>query len=299
MAQPQRAQTGVCAEASLHGLLLLLNVTSEQPDKVRRRLAEFPEFAERFEARFSEALLSTVLAIGEPYWDVLSPDSRPDGLKALPEFSKSEHSLPITPFDLAIVIRSDRFDANYAAGLELLQWLGDLVELAEEYAPFRFLDGRDLFGFKYTNEHVAGPRRRELALINAEQDPEFAGGSFLWVQLSKLARPKFQQLTVAEQEKIMGRERANARLMKTAKATHAEKTDGELWRLHMPFGSLQRPHELSLLFAADIEMLDRWMRKRFEADEEGATDPLLEFIQLEHCSAYFVPALSWWSQLAD
>lgn len=299
MAQPLRAQSGVCAEASLHGLLLLLNVTSEQPDKVRRRLAEFPAHVERFEARFSEALLSMVLAVGEPYWDVLSSDSRPDGLKALPEFSKSEHSLPVTPFDLAIIIRSDRYDANYAAGLELLHWLGDLVELAEEYTPFRYLDGRDLFGFKYANEHVTGPRRRELALIGAEQDPEFAGGSFLWLQLSKLARQKFQQLTVAEQEKIMGRERANAQLMKTAKATHAEKTDSELWRLHMPFGSLQRPHELSLLFAADPAMLDRWMRNRFEADEDGATDPLLDFVQLEHCSAYFVPALNWWSHLDD
>jgi|SRR5690554_163987 len=297
MAQPIRPQTGVCAEASLHGLVLLLHVTSEQPEKVRRRLAEFADYAHKFEERFSESLLSIVLAVGEPYWDVLSPDSRPDGLKTIPEFSKSEHSLPITPFDLAIVIRSDRFDANYAAGLELLNWLGDLVELAEEYTPFRYLDGRDLFGFKYTNEHMGGPHRRELALVSAEQDPEFAGGSFLWLQLSKLALQKFQRLSTAEQEKVMGRERANARLLKTAKATHAEKTQDELWRLHMPYGSLQRPHELSLLFAGQVDLLDQWLRKRLEQGEDGESDPLLDYVLIEHCSAYFVPALNWWRQL--
>ncbi|RUO23578.1 peroxidase [Aliidiomarina iranensis] len=298
MGQIIRAQSGVCAEASLHGLVLLLHVVSEDVAKIRHKLARYPEQVGSLEDRFSESMLSVVLAIGEPYWDVLSPDERPDALKSIPDYARSEHPLPITPYDIAIVIRSDRVDANYLAGLHLVQWLGDLVTLAEQNQPFRCLDGRDLFGFKYTNESIAGAMRRQRALITEENDPTFAGGSHFWLLQSKLDVQRFHLLTQAEQERIMGREKVSGRRLKTTQsATHADKTAGDIWRLHMPYGSLLRPQEVSLLFSNQVNLLDLWIRNRFLADDDGQSDPLLEYVHVEHASAYFIPALNWFNRL--
>ncbi|RUO37479.1 hypothetical protein CWE13_05840 [Aliidiomarina shirensis] len=298
MGQLIRSQSGICAEASLHGLVMLLHVTSEDVAAVRRKLASFGEQSSQLEDRFSESMLSIVLAIGEPYWDVISPDARPDALKTIPDYIRSEHPLPVTPFDMAIVVRSDRADANYLTGLQLLHWLGDLVTLAEQTTPFRCLDGRDLFGFKYTNETLAGAMRRKLALISEEQDPEFSGGSYFWLLQSQLDVRRFNKLTQAEQERIMGREKTSGRRMKTTNgATHASKTEGDIWRLHMPYGALQRPQEVSFLFSNQVSLLDQWIRNRFIAGEDGLSDPLLDYVNIEHSSAYFVPALNWFNSL--
>ena len=298
MGQLIRAQAGVCAEASLHALVMLMHVTSEDVRKIRQKLAQFPMQSTQLADRFSEALLTITLGVGEPYWDVLAPQSRPQGLKNIPDYVCSEHPLPVTPFDLVMVIRSDRADANYLAGLQLLHWLDDVVVLAEQHAPFRCLDGRDLFGFKYMNEQMAGPTRRERTLISAAHDPEFAGGSFFWLFFSKQDVQRFSALTQAEQERIMGRDKLSGRIIKSNKEpSHADKTAGDLWRLHMPFGGLQRPQEMSLLFANQADVLDSWIRNRFMIDEKGLADPLLEFENVEHASAYFAPPLQWLDQL--
>lgn len=298
MAHVVKAQPGICAEPSLHALVVLLHITSEDVRKVRQTLALFPQHSEQLANRFSEALLTCTLGVGEPYWDVLSPNSRPEGLKNIPDYIRSEHPLPVTPFDLVLVIRSDRMDANYLAGLQLVHWLNGVAEVAEQHRPFRCLDGRDLFGFRYMNEQIPGPIRRERSLISAEHDPDFAGGSFFWLLLSRLAVQRFGELTVAEQERIVGRDKVSGKPIQSLKqVSHTSKTAGDLWRLHMPFGDLKRSQEFSLLFSNQVAVLDEWIRQRFTASDEQPADPRLHYENIEHASAYFAPPLQWFQQL--
>ena len=62
---------------------------------------------------------------------------------------------------------------------KVCQLLSDSVELVEQVRAFRFLDGRDLTGFVDGTENPQGHHRRRVALVNEEQDAEFAAGSYL------------------------------------------------------------------------------------------------------------------------
>lgn len=286
----QRPQSGVFAEPSLHGLFLFFHIDSDDVSQVRQALAELPERYHHWQDYFSEAQLSIAVGIGAAYWDVVSPNNRPDGLRGVPDFSRSEHPFPTTPFDVVLVICSDRMDANHATAQALISHLADIALLAEERHTYRHLDGRDRFGFKVHPQPIHALQRRERALIRSDDDPEFADGSFLWIQQALTEMNRFSRLTRTEQERIMGYERLQGRRLQTAKNSFASREHGDVWCQRMPTVTVRHPAEMMFSFSRRMGALQDWMAARFLPDAEGATDPLLEYLQVEHNSVYFVPS---------
>ncbi|TRW50368.1 Dyp-type peroxidase [Aliidiomarina halalkaliphila] len=299
MAVLHRPQSGIYAEPSLHGLFVFMHIDSDDVAGVRACLASLPEHIKHWQGYFSEALLSVVVGIGEAYWDVLSPDSRPDGLHGVPDFTRSEHPCPATPYDFVLIVRSDRVDANYATARALQEVLTGVAVLAQETVSFRYLDGRDWLGFKVNPDMPHGGQRRELALVRSDDDPEFEDGSFLWIQQSRAEVARFSRLTNAEQERLMGRERSSGQRLKTAKQSHAEKNLGEVWSQRMLLTNLRHQGEIAFSFARSMNALQDWMTRRFLPDADGLCDPLLDYQQVEHNSVYFVPSERWLQGLTD
>ena len=64
---------------------------------------------------------------------------------------------------------------------QLLDVIGDAARVVDETVGFRYFDARDLLGFVDGTANPTGPELPEAALIG-DEDPEFAGGSYVVVQ---------------------------------------------------------------------------------------------------------------------
>jgi porphyrinogen peroxidase len=199
-----REQFGICAEANLHGFMFLINALDGHQGTLRVQLARLHSLIQRLSDQFSESNLSAVIAIGAGYWDTLYPASRPRDLQTFPPLIVDDLDMPASPYDLFLQIRSDRYDVLHLAAQQCLQLLQPYVEIQEQVHAFRYMDGRDLTGFIDQPRAPKGKRKRELALVAEEVEPEFSGGSYLHFQRYRLDLNRWQQLTQSQQEMIMG-----------------------------------------------------------------------------------------------
>ncbi|RUO62517.1 Dyp-type peroxidase [Pseudidiomarina insulisalsae] len=297
-----QAQKGIYAEPNLHGLTLLLNVMTDDVDNMRRKLARIPTLLEELDERFSEALLSGYIAIGSDYWDIIYPDERPPQLGHFPDLRDADRQAPREPVDLLLTVRSDRFDVNYHSARAILEWFGHDVELTDQIPTFRFMDGRDLTGFIDAPENPRGIRRRQLALIQADDDPVFAGGSYLFVQKFRHDLRRWEQLTQEMQEFVIGRKKLTGERISEAvlqMVTHTQKArmqdDQEqpiqMLRQNMPWGDMREQGLLAMYFSAQPRDVVHWLKRRYYADEQGDYDPLLDYTEAVSNAAYFVPSV--------
>jgi len=198
-----REQFGICAEPSLHGYYLLFNALEDKNAFVRQALSRLPALFDDYADRFSEANLTGVIAIGSNYWDELCPEARPEFLAPFPAMSCEDRFAPGGAFDLYIEIRSDRADVNHIVSDKVCQLLADSVELVEQVRGFRYLDGRDLTGFVDGTENPKGFHRRDVALVNQQDD--FASGSYLHIQRYRHNLTLWNTLAQQDQEDVFGR----------------------------------------------------------------------------------------------
>ncbi|MDT7526091.1 Dyp-type peroxidase [Pseudidiomarina sp. GXY010] len=300
-----QAQSGVYAEPNLHGITLLLNVMTDEVETVRRKLARVPMLLEGLDARFSEAMLNGMVAIGSDYWDILYSHVRPLQLTGFPEVSDGDRQAPRESFDLLLNIRSDRFDVNFQAARTLLEWLGHDVELVEQITTFRFMDGRDLLGFIEAPDNPRGLRRRQVALV--QDDPVFAAGSYIYLQKFRHDLRRWEQLSTDMQEHVMGRkkvtgERISEALLsqvshsRAARLLDANEQPLELLRQNMPWGNLREQGLLGLYCTGQPSHLHTWLKQRYLADSQGDYDPLLDYIEAISNSAYFAPSVDFLQQ---
>lgn len=303
-----REQLGICAEANLHGSYLLLNALEGQEAILRQKLARLPVLFSRLAEHFSESMLSGVIAVGSNYWDSLYPGLRPEGLAPFPSLEFDGQSLAALPADFFIQIRSDRLDVNYITLQQVFQLLRPNVELLEQIACFRYLDGRDLTGFSDSNFQLRGSARRQTALL-PDSSP-FAGGSFVHVQRFYHDLPHWLQLSTEQQEDIMGigkidgrwlpaeRLLANSHMMMMHQGV-PEQRPPALFQ-NMPFGRINRQGVLVTAYAAASDSFAHILRHRLGlAENSHGYDLLLDYIQPDLGAAFFAPSVSFLEQAAQ
>lgn len=304
-----REQLGICAEANLHGMIMLINALEGHQAAIRLQLARLPALVQRLSDQFSESNLSAVIAIGVGYWDTLYVNQRPKDLQPLSALTVDDIDMPALPFDLLLQIRADRYDVLHLAAQQCFQLLNQHVELAEQIHAFRYMDGRDLTGFIDQPDAPKGRRKRELALIPEQQDPIFAGGSYLHFQRYRLDMSRWQQLTQQQQETIMGRRKIDGQRLALAQLdenSHELKSscvtvEGQHLPLlfqSMPYGQLKIQGMLHLGFSSDAKTYGRWLKTRMGQPGKQNYDLLLDFTQADCGAAFFAPSVSFMEQQA-
>jgi putative iron-dependent peroxidase len=304
-----REQLGICAEANLHGMVLLMNAMDGHQAAIRLQLARLPALVQRLSDQFSESNLSAVVAIGVGFWDTLYVNQRPKELQPWMPLSVDDLDMPALPFDLLLQIRADRYDVLHLAAQQCFQLLNQHVELAEQIHAFRYMDGRDLTGFIDQPDAPKGRRKRELALIPEQNDAVFAGGSYLHFQRYRLDMTRWQQLTQQQQEAIMGRRKIDGQRLALAQLddnSHEVKAscvsvEGQPLPLvfqNMPYGQLKVQGMLNLGFSADAKAYLRWLKNRMGQPGRQNYDLLLDFIQADCGAAFFAPSVNFMEQQA-
>ncbi|MGX5913272.1 Dyp-type peroxidase [Aliidiomarina sp. Khilg15.8] len=307
MPRATKAQAGICAEDSLHGLVLVCQLRAGAEALMRERLEQFPDLVRRLDERFSEALLNVVLAFGSDCWDRLDAQQRPRQLAPFPDFDEARHQLASNHFDLVCIIRSDRLDANFFAGRVLLEWFGDALELKLEYNLFHYLDNRNLFGFAAVPDAPHGSKRAQIALLDSDDDPVLAQGSYLYLQHQLLNIQAWQALSVDTQCQIMGRGKLDGRpYTGQERPSHAQKAALQdsgaaaalLWQ-QMPTASMREHGHIDMLWSRSPLAMQKWLQRRIVPDADGHTDPLFEYQVNTLSAAFFAPPLNWFSALSE
>ena len=246
------------------------------------------------------------MGIGSAAWDRIvapaPPTTRPRHLHPFRAIEAGPRLAPSTPGDLLFHIRATRFDLCFELAATILQRLGPSVSSADEVHGFRYFDARDLLGFVDGTENPVGDAMAEAAIIG-DEDPDYAGGSYVIVQKYLHDLVAWNALSVEEQELVIGRTKLeDIELDDAVKPSNAHNAlnvieiDGveiDILRDNMPFGSAASGEfgTYFIGYARDPGITEQMLQNMFVGSPEGNYDRILDFSTAITGSLYFVPAL--------
>ncbi|MEU8517223.1 Dyp-type peroxidase [Kitasatospora sp. NPDC048722] len=283
-------------------VFLVLTVHPGGEDTVRDLLPDLAGLRRSVGFRAPEGRLTCVTGIGSDAWDRLFAGPRPAGLHPFREVAGARHRAPATPGDLLLHVRAERMDLCFELAARLAERLAGAAAVVDSVQGFQYFDDRDLLGFVDGTENPEG-RAAEAAALVGDEDPGFAGGSYVVVQKYLHDLDKWNALSTEEQEGAVGRTKlGDIELDDDVKPadSHVALTvltgpDGEerkIVRFNMPFGSFERGGEYGTYFigyARTPEVTEEMLRNMFVGRPPGTTDRLLDFSTAVTGSLFFVP----------
>ncbi len=255
--------------------------------------------------RIPEGELSCVVGIGASCWERLyGAAPRPVGLHPLPVLTGDRHIAVSTPGDLLFHIRAHRFDLCFELATRLVDRLAGSARVVDEVHGFRSFDERDLLGFVDGTENPEPGEAAEAVLIG-EEDPVFAGGSYVIVQKYLHDLGSWSAISVEEQERAIGRTKLDdLELSDEEKPANSHValntivdengTEHQIFRLNMPFGRVGSPEPEKgtyfIGYARRPEVTEQMLRNMFIGNPPGNHDRILDFSTAVTGSLFFVPS---------
>jgi porphyrinogen peroxidase len=253
--------------------------------------------------RIPEAGLTCVVGLSEWVWGRLFGFPRPAGLHPFPELAGPRHTAVSTPGDLLFHIRAHRLDLCFELAERLMDRLAGHAQVVDEVHGFRSFDERDLLGFVDGTENPEGAAAVGAVLIG-DEDPEFAGGSYVVVQKYLHDLDAWDTLPVEEQERAIGRTKlSDIELpdeLKPANSHVALNTivdeEGEqqqIVRFNMPFGRVGT-REFGTYFigyARTPDLIEQMLTNMFIGKPAGNYDRILDFSTAVTGNLFFVPTV--------
>lgn len=278
---------------------------------VRDLLADLPGLRRSVGFRLPGAGLTCVASIGSDAWDRLFTGPRPAELHVLPEFVGEHHSAPTTPGDLLFHIKSEFQDACFELAMTIGDRLDGAVTIVDQTVGFRYFEQRDLLGFVDGTENPEGSAAFSAAFVGNE-DPDFAGGSYVIVQKYLHTMAQWRALSVEEQERVIGRTKLDDfELSDTDKPANShvavntviddDGTERKILRANMPFGSVKDGEfgTYYVAYAATPSITETMLTRMFIGTEEAAYDRILDFSIAVTGTLFFAPPLDFFDDLPD
>ncbi|RIY36726.1 Dyp-type peroxidase [Psittacicella gerlachiana] len=247
--------------------------------------------------RFPEAKASVTLGISAQAWELLDlPKPLPKELTPFRAIKGEKHTAPSTRGDLHLHIRSTEHSYCIDVAANITDLLQEVAECVEEVHGFRYWDGRSIIGFVDGTENPQGEERRQYGLVG-EEDPEYQGGSYLFVQKYIHDMKAWRALPVNEQEKVIGRSKADDIEMdddtkpSNSHTALANIGDDKVIRDNMPFGNMGA-NEMGTYFicyANSFNTVRRMLTNMFIGKPKGNYDRLLDFSTAKTGTLFFVP----------
>jgi putative iron-dependent peroxidase len=305
--EPQAILTPLTAAA----IFLVLTVDSGAEGPIGELLADVSALTRSVGFRVPEAGLTCVTGIGSELWSRMLGEPRPAQLHPLPEFAGSAHTAPSTPGDLLFHIRAARTDLCFELAQRITDRLRGHASVIDEVHGFRSFDDRDLLGFVDGTENPAGAAATASVLIG-DEDPQFAGGSYVIAQKYLHDLSAWDALTVEQQELAVGRTKlSDIELdddLKPANSHVALNTivddDGEqrqIVRLNMPFGRVGAAEfgTYFIGYARTPEVTELMLEHMFIGEPPGNHDRILDFSTAVTGHMFFAPSGEMLDRLAD
>ena len=300
MTQPVRMQD-VLAPPAKAAIFLVVTVRPGAEDDVRDLFADVAGITRAVGFRAPEDRLSCVVGIGAELWDRLYGTRRPAGLHPFRALTGATHTAVSTPGDMLFHLRADRLDLCFELAHQLMLRLADRADVADEVHGFRYFDERDLLGFVDGTENPSGDTASAAVCIG-EEDPEFAGGSYVIVQKYFHDLDTWDALSVEEQELVVGRHKlSDIELPDAEKPSNshvaantivdADGTQRQIVRDNMVFGSIGRGEfgTYFIGYAASPDVIEEMLRNMFIGSPPGNHDRILDFSTAVTGCLFYVP----------
>jgi putative iron-dependent peroxidase len=245
--------------------------------------------------------LSCVMAFGSDAWGRLFGQPRPIDLHPFREI-KGQHHAVSTPGDILFHIRATkRMDLCFELAIQIMSRIGDAVVTVDEVHGFNYFDDRDLIGFVDGTENPMDQAAIDAAIIG-EEDPTFAGGSYVIVQKYLHDLRTWNTLPIEEQERIIGRTKlSDIELDDAVKPTFAHNAlttiveNGkqlEIVRDNMPFGDVGKGEfgTYFIGYARSPHRIEQMLTNMFVGRPPGNYDRLLDYSKAVTGTLFFVPS---------
>ena len=282
-------------------IFLTLTVEDGAEDGVRDVLADASGLKRSVGFRIPEGELTLVVGIGDTIWDRLFGSPRPAELHPFRELSGPRHTAPATAGDLLFHIRAHRLDLCFELAQRLTDRLAGSARVVDEVHGFRSFDDRDLLGFVDGTENPEGAALAATVLIR-DEDPDFAGGSYVIVQKYVHDLSTWDALPVEEQERAIGRTKlSDLELPDDVKPSNSHVAlntivdengdEQQIVRMNMPFGSVGAGEfgTYFIGYARTPAVIEQMLTNMFVGNPPGNTDRILDFSTALTGNLFFVP----------
>ncbi|UAY78205.1 Dyp-type peroxidase [Pasteurella canis] len=288
------AQSGILLEHCKAAIYLEANITN---------LAAIPEASRQFceklaqlQQQFPDTRLGAVVAFGDKVWKQLAGEKSAQELKPFMTLGKGDASAPATQYDLLVHIQSLRPDVNFSVAQAAMAVFADVIDVQQEIHGFRWIEERDFTGFVDGTENPQDAKRAEVALIAQGDDID---GSYVFTQRYEHNLTKWEKLTTAKQETVIGRTKPDSvELDNKLDTSHVGRTDLKengvglkILRQSLPYGTASGKHGLFFIaYCATLYNIEQQLLNMF-GEKDGKTDRLLGFTKAVTGSYYFAPSL--------
>lgn len=198
-------------------------------------------------------------------------------------------------------IRAKRMDLCFELAAQIMARLGEVVSVVDEVHGFRYFDDRDLLGFVDGTENPRGAEVIEAAIIG-DEDPAFAGGSYVIVQKYLHDMDGWNALPTEAQERIIGRSKlSDIELDDSVKPTSAHNAlttiaengkEFQIVRDNMPFGRVGEGEfgTYFIGYCRTPRVTEQMIENMFVGRPPGNYDRLLDFSRAVTGTLFFVPS---------
>ncbi|GAA1103578.1 Dyp-type peroxidase [Tsukamurella strandjordii] len=282
-------------------MFLVATIDRDRADDVRDTLGDLSGLVRSVSFRYPEKGLALITSIGSDAWDRLFAGPKPRGLHPFVELDGPRHRAPSTPGDLLLHIKAESLDMCFELSSRIVAAFDGAITVVDEVHGFRFFDNRDLLGFVDGTENPSGEVAVAATTVG-DEDPHFAGGSYVHVQKYLHDMTAWRALTVEEQEKVIGRSKLEDIEMdddvKPADAhialnviTDDEGNELKIVRQNMPFGQVGSGEfgTYFIGYSRDPGITERMLRNMFLGDPPGNTDRVLDFSTAHTGCLFFTP----------
>lgn len=300
MIEPVRPQP-VATPLDAAAIFLVVTVDPGGESAVRDLLADLSGLTRAVGFRVPESNLQLVTSIGSRAWDRLFAGPRPAELHEFRELHGNKHHAPSTPGDLLFHIRAARPDVCFELTRQIVKRLVGAATVVDEVHGFRSFENRDLLGFVDGTENPTG--RDAVAVVTVgDEDPGFAGGSYVIVQKYVHNMAGWESIPVEEQERVVGRSKlddiemadgvkpANSHVaLNTVEDEHGNSL--QIVRGNMPFGRFQ-DGEMGTYFigySSTPAVTEQMLENMFLGRPPGNYDRILDFSTAVTGSLFYTP----------
>lgn len=291
-------------------------VVSIRPDResyatVRSLCADLPGIFRAVDFRRIEGGLSCVAAFGSDAWDKLFGAPWPAELHPFREIRAGDRHAVSTPADVLFHVRARHMDMCFELVTHIMERIGGAVSTVDETHGFRYFDDRDLFGFVDGTENPRGAAALNAAVV-AEDDPQFAGGSYVIVQKYLHDMRGWNALSTEAQERIIGRKKlSDIELTDEVKPSSAHSAltvivdengvEQKILRDNMPFGKPGHGEfgTYFIGYSRSPRVTEQMLENMFIGRPPGNYDRLLDFSRAVTGSLFFAPSATFLEGLGD
>lgn len=215
------------------------------------------------------------------------------------EIKGNKYTAVSTLGDLLFHIRSSQMGLCFEFASIIDEKLRGVVESVDETHGFRYLDGKAIIGFVDGTENPAVDENPYLFAVIGEEDPNFKGGSYVFVQKYIHDMVAWNTLSVKEQEKVIGRRKFNDVELsdeeKPKNAHNAVTNIGDnlkIVRANMPFANTSKGEYGTYFigYANAFSTTHQMLENMFIGNPIGNTDRLLDFSTPITGTLFFVPS---------